>query len=120
RRVMDRALLPSVMTDLGRIPMAAYVRPGTSDPWRRLDPVRPKHAAILLENHAVVTCGRDLTTAYERMETVEQFARILLTAQCLGGPHLLSRAEVQKLIASRSPSRASSPESTVELTLEPR
>ncbi len=74
----------------------------------------------MLENHGVVTCGRDLTTAYQRMETVEQFARILLTAECLGGPHLLSRAEVQKLIASRSPSRASSPESTVELTLEPR
>jgi len=49
----------------------------------------------------VVTCGHDLATAYQRMEVVEQFARVLLTAESLGGPHLLSRAEVRKLIAAR-------------------
>jgi L-fuculose-phosphate aldolase len=120
RRAMEQAVLPEVIMDLGSIPLAPYGTPGTWDLCKGLEPLIPKHDAILLENHGVVTCGRDLTTAYQRMETVEHFARILLTAECLGGPHLLSRAEVQKLIASRSPSRASSPENSVELTLEPR
>jgi L-fuculose-phosphate aldolase len=36
-----------------------------------------------------------------RMETSEQFARVMLTAKALGGRHLLPCAEVQKLIAAR-------------------
>lgn len=119
RRAMEEAVLPEVITDLGSIPLAPYGTPGTLELCKGLKPLIPRHDAILLENHGVVTCGHDLTTAYQRMETVEQFARILVTAECLGGPHVLSRADVQKLIASR-PSRASFPESRVELTLEPR
>jgi hypothetical protein len=35
------------------------------------------------------------------METVEQFAKVMLTAELLGGAHLLPRAEVQKLVANK-------------------
>jgi L-fuculose-phosphate aldolase len=116
---MEEAVLPEVIMDLGSIPLAPYGTPGTLEICKGLKPLIPRHDAILLENHGVVTCGQDLTTAYQRMETVEQFARILLTAECLGGPHLLSHADVEKLVASR-PSRVSFSESSVELTLEPR
>ena len=119
-RALEEAVLPEVIMDLGSIPLAPYGTPGTWELCKGLEPLVPKHDAILLENHGVVTCGQDLTTAYQRMETVEQFARILLTAECLGGPHLLSRADLQKLIATRSPCRVSSPESSKDLTLEPR
>jgi L-fuculose-phosphate aldolase len=74
-----------------------------------------KYDAILLENHGVVTCGPDLATAYQRLETVEQFARILLVAESLGGPHILPDAEVQKLIAARARYGISSPQHTVKL-----
>ena len=117
-RAMEEAVLPEVIMDLGNIPLAPYGTPGTGELLKGLEPLIPKHQAILLENHGVVTCGQDLTTAYHRMETVEQFARILVTAESLGGPRLLSRAEVQKLIAARSASRVSSPESSAEFTLE--
>jgi L-fuculose-phosphate aldolase len=120
RRAMEEAVLPEVVLDLGSIPLAPYGTPGTRELCEGLERLVPKHDAILLENHGVVTCGQDLTTAYQRMETVEHFARILLTAESLGGPHLLSRADVQKLIAARSRLRAPSPERSVELTLEPR
>jgi len=118
-RAMEEAVLPEVITDLGNIPLAPYGTPGTLELCKGLEPLIAKHDAILLENHGVVTCGQDLTTAYHRMEMVEQFARILLTAESLGGPHLLSRADVQKLLAARSPCRVSSPESSAEFTLEP-
>jgi L-fuculose-phosphate aldolase len=118
-RAMEEAVLPEVIMDLGNIPLAPYGTPGTRELCIGLEPLVPKHHAILLENHGVVTCGQDLTTAYQRMEMVEQFARILLAAECLGGPRLLSRADVQKLIETRSASRVSSPERTAEFTLEP-
>jgi L-fuculose-phosphate aldolase len=101
-RALNVPVLPEVVVDLGTIPLAPYGTPGTWELCENLQPLVAKHDAILLENHGVVTCGPDLTAAYQRLETVEQFARILLTAHFLGGPHVLSSINVQKLIAARS------------------
>jgi L-fuculose-phosphate aldolase len=101
-RALEEAVLPEVIVTLGKIPLAPYATPGTREVCLALEPLIPCHDAILLQNHGVVTCGPDLRTAYFRLETVEQFARIMLTAQALGGPHLLPRAEMQKLIPARA------------------
>src|SRR5215813_10209709 len=101
-RALDEAVLPEVIVNLGTIPLAPYGTPGTWELCESLEPLAKTHDAILLQNHGVVTCGRDLTAAYQRLETVEQFAQILLTAHSLGGPHVLSGLNVQKLIAARS------------------
>jgi L-fuculose-phosphate aldolase len=87
-----------VVVGLGKIPLAPYGTPGTWELCAGLEPLVRAHDAILLANHGLVTCGKDLETAYHRLEIVEQFARILLIAQSLGGPHLLSRAQMEKLI----------------------
>jgi L-fuculose-phosphate aldolase len=100
-RALDQAVLPEVVTDLGTIPLAPYGTPGTGELSAAIQPLVPDHDAILLENHGVVTCGRDLVTAFYRLETVEHFAQVLLTAETLGGPHLLPSAEVRKLLAGR-------------------
>ena len=101
-RALEEAILPEVVISLGKVPLSPYGTPGTSELCAGLEALVSKHDAILLENHGVVTGGKDLTTAYYHMETVERYARVLLTAETLGGPHLLPRAEVHKLIAARS------------------
>lgn len=101
-RGLEEAVLPEVIVCLGKIPLAPYGTPGTWEVCAGLEPLVARHDAILLENHGAVTCGPDLQTAYFRMETVEQFARIMFTAEALGGPHLLPRSEVQKLFAART------------------
>ena len=101
-RAVEEAVVPEVVISLGRIPLAAYGTPGTAEVCSKLVGLVPKHDAILLENHGVVTSGEDLATAYYLMETVEQCARILLVAETLGGPRLLLRQQVQKLIVARS------------------
>jgi len=116
-RALEDAVLPEVIVGLDKIPLAPYGTPGTWELCARLEPLATKYDAVLLENHGVVTCGQDLTTAYQRLETVEQFAKILLTAESLGGPHFLSHTEVQKLIATRSRYEVSYPEGSVELPL---
>jgi L-fuculose-phosphate aldolase len=100
-RALEEAVLPEVIVGLGKIPLAPYGTPGTWELCAGLEPLVHNYDAILLENHGVVTCGSDLSTAHQRLETVEQFARVMLTAELLGGPHLLPREEVQKLIAAR-------------------
>jgi len=101
-RALEEAILPEVVISLGKVPLAPYGMPGTRELCAGLEPLVPNHDAILLENHGVVTGGKDLITAYYHMETVERFACVLQTAESLGGPHLLSPVEVQKLIKARS------------------
>jgi L-fuculose-phosphate aldolase len=114
-RPLESAVLPEVIVDLGKIPLAPYGTPGTLELCAGLEPLVRNCDAILLENHGVVTSGPDLRTAYQRMETVEQFARVMLTAELLGGAHLLPRAEVQKLINGRPRYGDSRPGETLDL-----
>ncbi len=104
-RELEEPVLPEVIITLGKIPLAPYGTPGTWELCARIESLVPTHDAILLENHGVVTCGPDLITAYQHMETVEHFARVMLTAESLGGPRLLTRTDVQKLMAAKHGSR---------------
>ena len=55
------------------------------------------HDGMLLANHGALTLGKDLFSAYYKMETIEHFAKISLVARLLGGERLLSREEVFRL-----------------------
>ena len=99
---LNLALLPEFVVGLGCVPLAAYGLPGTPELTAPILPLIPKYDAILMANHGAVSYGEDVFQAYFRMETVEHCARIQLVAELLGGPKLLPRKEVQKLIDSRS------------------
>jgi len=58
--------------------------------------------ALLMANHGAITVGDTLERAWERMETLEQLARVTLVTHLLGGDHLLPRAEVGRLEESRT------------------
>jgi L-fuculose-phosphate aldolase len=101
-RPLNLALLPEVVIGLGSVPLAEYGLPGTPELTRPLLPLIPNHDAILMGNHGVVCYAAELFQAYFRMETVEHFARVALVAELLGGPHVLPRREVEKLVGSRA------------------
>jgi L-fuculose-phosphate aldolase len=65
-------------------------------------PLIPKYDALMMANHGAVCYGEDVFKAYFKMETLEHFARIQLVAELLGGPKVLPRTEVDKLLDSRS------------------
>lgn len=109
-RALDQAILPEVIVSLGKVPLAPYGTPGSEELSVTLEPFVPGYNAILMANHGVVTCGSDLLTAFFRMETVEQLARVTLVTEILGGASLLSRAEVDTLIAARARYGAALPE----------
>jgi L-fuculose-phosphate aldolase len=100
-RPLDMALLPEVVIALGCVPLAAYGLPGTPELTEPMLPLIPKYDALLMANHGAVCYGEDVFQAYFRMETVEHFARITLVAELLGGPTVLPRREVNKLLEAR-------------------
>jgi len=101
-RQLNQALLPEVVITLGCVPLAAYGLPGTPALTDPMLPLIPKYDAIMLANHGSVCYSDDVWKAFFKMETVEHFARIALVAELLGGATVLPRAEVDKLLDSRT------------------
>ena len=100
-RALDLALLPEVIISLGCVPLADYGLPGTPALTEGMLPLIPKYDATLMANHGAVAYGENVYQAFQRMETVEHFARITLVAELLGGARALPRVEVRKLFDSR-------------------
>jgi L-fuculose-phosphate aldolase len=101
-RALNLAVLPEAVVTLGTVPLADYGLPGTPELSRRLEPFIPNHDALLMANHGAVCYGESLEKAFFRLETVEHLARISLVAEMLGGPRLLPRREVDRLMDARA------------------
>lgn len=94
---LDKAVLAEVITTLGSVPIAAYATPSTAELPAAVRRYVAAHDGMLLANHGALTVGRDLMSAYYKMETVEHFAHISLVARLLGGEQLIAREEVARL-----------------------
>jgi L-fuculose-phosphate aldolase len=94
---LDRAVLAEVVTTLGSIPIAEYETPSTRELAETVGSYLKAHDGVLLANHGAIALGKDLMSAYYKMETIEHFANISLVARQLGREHLLSREEVERL-----------------------
>jgi L-fuculose-phosphate aldolase len=94
---LDRAVLAEVVTTLGSIPIAEYGTPSTKELPAAVAKFVRAHDGMLLANHGALAIGKDLFSAYYKMETIEHAAQISLVARQLGREHLLSRDEVKRL-----------------------
>lgn len=86
---------------IGSIPLTPYGTPSTYEVPDSIAPYLAEHDVLLLANHGALAVGSDLITAYYRMETLELFAKINLTAHLLGGPKEISRDNIDRLISMR-------------------
>ncbi len=98
---LNKALISEVVLALGCIPIADYGTPGTPELTDRLAPWVANYDALLMANHGVVTYGADMMEAYNRMDTVEHFAKISIYTRILGEEQLLSSEDVEKLWVQR-------------------
>lgn len=94
---LQQCVLPEVVATIGAIPLAPYATPSTADLPASIRDLVAQHDAILLSNHGAVTFGPDLFQAANRMETVEQFAKILFVARGLGQVNLLTSGQVDAI-----------------------
>ncbi|HVF92431.1 MAG TPA: class II aldolase/adducin family protein [Blastocatellia bacterium] len=107
---LDKPLLSEVILTLGCIPLTAYGTPSTTEIPDSLSPYIPHHDALLLANHGAVAYGPDLQVAYDRMETLEHFAKIALIARLVGKPKELPAQAIEKLLDVREQSGYMPPE----------
>ena len=95
-------VLPEVIFTVGSIPLVPYAMPGTPALADSFEPFVGSYDAFLMANHGATTVGPTLTIAHQRMESVEQAARILLTARLLGRVNTLSSDDVRALTEARA------------------
>lgn len=98
---LNKALISEVVLSLGCIPLTEYGTPGTPELSDQMRPFIGSYDALLLANHGVVTYGADLEDAFNRMDTVEHFAKISVYTRILGRERLLSSEDVEKLWVQR-------------------
>ncbi len=94
---LENYVLPEVIINIGKIPLAKYATPSTDEVPKSIEPFIKDHDAFLLQNHGAVTIGTNLKEAFFKMEKLEHYAMIVLFARILGGERTLSTEEITKL-----------------------
>ena len=98
---LDEHSMIETVIAIGSIPLTPYGTPSTEEVPEAIAPYLQEHDVLLLQNHGALTVGADLITAYYRMETLELFAKISLTAHLLGGAQEIPRPQIDKLLYLR-------------------
>ncbi len=98
---LDEYSMIETVIAIGSIPLTPYGTPSTNEVPEAIAPYLAEHDVLLLQNHGALTVGADLITAYYRMETLELFAKISLTAHLLGGAKEIEKGQIDKLLYLR-------------------
>ncbi|UCD18252.1 MAG: class II aldolase/adducin family protein [Candidatus Zixiibacteriota bacterium] len=94
---LPSGILPEIVAFVGDIPLADYAPPGTEAVPKSVAGYLADHQAFLLRSHGVLTIGRNMEEAYNRMEAVEHYAKIIYIADHSGGAIPLEEEEIQRL-----------------------
>jgi L-fuculose-phosphate aldolase len=103
---LDDAVLPEAMLVVGPVPLTRYAPPGTVALPESLAEYIDDYDAFLLRNHGMLTIGRSLDEAGDRMEIVEHYARVLYLARQLGSVTHLPADDIARLRQLRDGQRA--------------
>ena len=98
RRGLETPYLSELVAGLGQVPCTpSFAMLSTEEVPESVRPYLADHNALLLANHGALAWGGDLWEAFDRLETVEHTAKIVLNAQLLGGGVPLTEEEVARL-----------------------
>ncbi len=98
---MTQPVLQEAVVQLGPVPVVPYALPGSAALAEGITPYCHEARALLLEYHGAVTWGQTLEQALLRMETLEQYAKVLLHLRTLGCTRVMPDQLVAQLLALR-------------------
>ncbi len=97
-----RRSIPAIIEDVammngGDIEVAEYAANGSAELADNTVHALGEHQSVLLANHGMLGCGKNLKEAMTMCELVEKTARIFIAAQFLGGAVELDRDDVARM-----------------------
>lgn len=97
RRPLKERYLAETVIGLGEIPVTEFAMLSTDEVPESVRPFVRDHSAVLLANHGALAWGPSLWSAFDRLEVVEQTARIFYFADRLGGGVEITREQADTL-----------------------
>lgn len=85
RRPLKERYLNELIAGLGEVPVTEFAMPSTDEVPDSVRPYVHDHSAVMLANHGVLAWGDTLISAFDRLEVVEQTAKIYYYVNQLGG-----------------------------------
>jgi L-fuculose-phosphate aldolase len=98
---LNKCVLPEAIISLGAVPIAPYGTPSTMEIPESIKSYISDTDAVLLANHGALTLGKELLTAYHRMETLEHAAQIIFLSINLGNVNMIPEDKVRELMEVR-------------------
>lgn len=101
RRPLTERYLAEMILGLGEVPVTEFAMPSTAEVPDSVRPFVRPHSAVLLANHGSLAWGPDLLSAFDRLEVVEQTAKVYFLVERMGGGTEISpeRAETLRSMA---------------------
>ena len=96
--MLPECVLPEVILTVGKIAFAPYATPSTDEVPKSISGLIKDSDAIILQNHGLVTWGKDVNDAFDRMDVIEHFAKIIVIAKGLGEIYMLNHEDISKLL----------------------
>ncbi|OGB62156.1 MAG: hypothetical protein A2Y94_08520 [Caldithrix sp. RBG_13_44_9] len=98
---LEKPYTPESVLLLGAVPTAAYGRPSTSQVAESIQEYLKRTDIILLERHGSLTVGKTLPEAFNKLEVLENTAKIVWLARQSGIIKPLPLKEAKELFALR-------------------
>lgn len=96
-RDIDTRLTAETWHVLGMPVRAPYALMGTAELARAVGQAAGEGNAVIMENHGVLTVGRTLFEAFDRLELLEAAAKMTWITHTMGSPRPLTEARIQEM-----------------------
>lgn len=97
RRPLKERYLAEMVVGLGEIPVTEFAMLSTEEVPESVRPFVHDHNAVLLANHGSLAWGSTLLSAFDRLETVEQTAKVYYYVSRMGGGVELTPEQAETL-----------------------
>ena len=96
-------MIPEAEVFLGQIGLAPYQTPGSPENADTVGEIGVTHQSVLMENHGVITWGKDIEDAYWKMENTDAYCKTVWMASQLNGGKMktITGSQAKELIEIR-------------------
>ena len=94
---LDEAVMSENIVYFDDIPVAEYAMPSSMQLVENTVKYLVDRDVVMMANHGVVAVGKDLKSAFFKLETAEYYAKVCLNAKLLGGAKCLSKKDVEDI-----------------------
>lgn len=101
-KALDEPILSESILYFHDIPVAPYYAPGTDELAQKTAEYFIDRDIVIMANHGVIAAADNIENAFNKVETAEYFAQVIINSKILGGAKPLNDNEISELLEIKS------------------